>query len=463
MSLYSEASEFLNIENKSGSLRSIIYNAYEKNKKLKSDPRQVVLLVSETIKYKSLLSDVIKASGILKTEKRLTKPIALLMVHDLLLSKSGRINCGKNPSKDAVLRHKTRLKAELVKYKVKHKTASNETFAKDNDESPIRWIRINPINTDATEITQLLSNIVPVGSIGEITLGSYYKDIHVKNLYGVHPSQHITSSNAYKKGQIIIQDRASCFPAEILSPKPGDVLIDACSAPGNKTTHLAAHVMGKEHSITAFERDPKRGEVLKKMVRIAGASKCVSVKVQDFTQSDPQEFADVTGFVVDPSCSGSGIFGRGFEEEKNEQADKYRLHKLAEFQYRIVSHAMTFPSAKTVVYSTCSIHAEENEQVVKKLLESHPQWKLRTRDKVLPKWHRRGLPEEFSSMDNAQELAEGCVRALPKVDGGIGFFAACFDKLDESPTQGEETTLVHGASSKAESSDESEYEEWNGF
>lgn len=61
--------------------------------------------------------------------------VALLMVYDLLLSKSGRITAKKSLAKEAVLRHKTRLKAELVKYKVKHKITDINSLITEKDES----------------------------------------------------------------------------------------------------------------------------------------------------------------------------------------------------------------------------------------------------------------------------------------------------------------------------------------
>jgi 25S rRNA (cytosine2278-C5)-methyltransferase len=331
----------------------------------------------------------------------------------------------------------------------------------------VRWIRVNNLKASEKDAMIEFSNLKPVQSFKDIIPGTIYKDIHVPLLFGVHPSENIISTRAYKSGKIIIQDRASCFPVTILAPMPGDKLIDACAAPGNKTTHLASFVahqkLGEKAgdntpSINAFERDPKRGEILKKMIHTAGADSIVNVNIQDFTKSDPNEFADVVGMVVDPSCSGSGIFGRGFVEDENTDDNNsgatsnenlsMRLSKLAEFQYKIVLHAMSFPNVKTIVYSTCSIHAEENEQVVLRLLNDHTVrqrgWKLRPRERVLPLWERRGLENELD-----KESAQSCVRVQPIEDGGIGFFAACFER----PVDGK-LVSYH---------DESDNEEWTGF
>lgn len=196
------------------------------------------------------------------------------------------------------------------------------------------------------------------------------------------------------------------------------------------------------------------------MIKTAGCHKNIDVNVGDFTQiATPSKYSDVTGFILDPSCSGSGIFGRKSvdilnnhgkksndevpdendaeetTDSKNEQL-KERLSKLASFQFQIVRHAMSFPNAKKIVYSTCSIHAEENERVViDLLLDKKVQswgWRVAKKELVLPTWYRRGFKEEFQEVftdkteQECQELADGCVRALPKEDGGIGFFAVCF-------------------------------------
>jgi putative methyltransferase len=136
--LYDEASKIMKTltqKGTSGGLRSIIYN----HKTNKSDPRQLYALVSSTLKFREILTAVIKASGILKAEKRAfggsDVNLALLMAHDLLLSRSGRITSRKSLAKDAILKHKTRLKAELVKYKVKHKIHDINTLITEKDES----------------------------------------------------------------------------------------------------------------------------------------------------------------------------------------------------------------------------------------------------------------------------------------------------------------------------------------
>ncbi|AOA62479.1 25S rRNA (cytosine(2278)-C(5))-methyltransferase [Komagataella phaffii CBS 7435] len=432
MNLYREAEQFIEHNPKSGSLQNRIFDA-SRNKKIKNNPKHVYALVYSASRYKKFLKQIIRNSKLLEDKKiRAKEPLLILMAHDLLFSKNGRIQSGKHPLKDAFLAHKTRLQAELTKLKIKYKVKDLEELIED-DDTPVRWVRANLLKTSREKFLNEFKHLIQVESFQELEVGKIYHDQYIPNLFGVHPREKITSTDAYLKGRLIIQDRASCFPAHILHPSPGDKIIDTCSAPGNKTTHLASYLGNRPDSIIAFEKDPKRAEVLKTLCAKAGGLSCIDIQVGDFTATNPEDYTDIDGFVIDPSCSGSGIFGRAFEEnEQDETYDDTRLSKLASFQFTIVRHAMMFPNAKKLTYSTCSVHPQENERVVVDLLkDSQVQakgWKLCTRDEVIPDWNRRGFEEEFSTFENPKELAEGCIRSKPKEDGGIGFFVVAFKR-----------------------------------
>lgn len=449
MKLYFEAEKFLRPG--TGSLQSRVFN----DKSLKSSPKHVFALCYLTLKYKDYIQAIISKAQIRKQLPKFLQELLWLVVHDLLFSTLGRIQLGKHPLKDSFLKHRARLHAELVKLKLKYKVKNIRelpTQAVDEDETPVRWFRVNPILSTEEKVTSSawFSKLTPVEDLSEIIshnlAGFVYKDTYIPNLYAVSVSERITNTESYKKGHIIIQDRASCFPAHILHEDSSDVhtcVIDGCAAPGNKTTHLAAHMNEPDSVVFAFERDAKRVQVLKKMCGIAlpPKSELIQVTHADFTTTKPHDFPDATGFVLDPSCSGLGIFGRvvedgaGEEEEGKLNADEERLTKLASFQCAIVKHAMKFPRARKIVYSTCLIHPHENERVVLDVLLDEAVrkqgWRLEKREHVLPLWPRRGWESEFlqyagGDEDQSKVLAGGCVRAMPRTDGGIGFFAACF-------------------------------------
>lgn len=441
----------------SGSLQGNVLKSCAKYK-VKNNPKRIYAVVATCWKYRTYLERIMHKSGILKDiPQKKGKPAfsrltIMLLCHDLLISKQKRIQMGKHPIKDYVLKHKARLNAELVKLKLKLKVKDlSELVDQEEDASPVRWIRINVLKCDASEALQELNKKFThrVEHWDQLSPGSIYYDEYVPNLFGIHPSEKITSHDLYRQGKIIIQDRASCFPAHILNPGKEDVVMDACAAPGNKTTHLAAHIMGDSDSlkngqeqIHAFEKEPARAKVLQKMTSQAGCGSLVKIHVGDFTRiAVPDQFEDVTAALVDPSCSGSGIFGRKSLTPSNDPSQHQnlqdRLSKLASFQFQVVKHAMSMPNAKKIVYSTCSVHAEENEKVVIDLLLDNKVkewgWQLSPRSEIIPTWPRRGIVDEFEEVFRDDKLkcrllAESCIRALPKEDGGIGFFAVCFQR-----------------------------------
>ena len=122
----------------------------------------------------------------------------------------------------------------------------------------------------------------------EETRNGYLIDLHVPDLLAFNRLYPVTTtfSHEYSTGQMILQDKASCIPASLLDVQRGDVVLDACAAPGNKTTQLAAGV-GTEGHVFAIERDEKRTVVLRDMVKKAGAEKCIPSPWESFLSEIP--------------------------------------------------------------------------------------------------------------------------------------------------------------------------------
>lgn len=485
------------------------------------------------------------------------------MVHDLLLSKGGIALPASHGLRASIERHKARLNSEFTKARIRRKCATVEAL-RAQAESALgpahpRWIRVNTVKSTLDE--QLDSTfkgfkLVPtVKELMDFPAGSKVicLDGHVPNLVAASPGADFTKTQAYKKGEIILQDKASCFPAYLLDPRPdgaadGDI-IDACSAPGNKTTHLAgilaergAELSGKrQRRIHAFEKDKVRAKTLAKMIRVAGSEGITTVHPgADFLRADPgsPEFEKVTCLLLDPSCSGSGIVGRDDapefclpsasagakpgpaprkrkREEKEDaeektavlplldddgapsseglspQALESRIQALASFQLSIILHAFSFPAARRVTYSTCSIYPGENEGVVMKALESNVAkrrgWKVLKREEQvrgMREWDVRGWKDECGG---SEEIAEGCIRA-ERGDGRgtMGFFVVGFvrdgekdDKAEEDLgpyERDEEGRIVRGfdgmpvlkrrkgeAAVEEDDDDDEDGEEWGGF
>ncbi|TGO67394.1 hypothetical protein BOTNAR_0043g00260 [Botryotinia narcissicola] len=529
MSLYYEAAEVLAAPtNQGGSLRSRIFS----KKDLKSQPAQIYALAIETCKWSPVLKDVIENADLLRLERKLTPTLSLLLVHDLLLAKRGIALPATHGLRASIERHKGRLQAELTKARLRRKMSTMEALkayvetgqenATDTSEAPYpRWIRINTLKTtleDQLESTfagfERAATIDTVRHRGSKRL---YIDVHIPNLIAISPNIDLSKSVAYKSGEIIFQDKASCFPAYLLDPlaEDGDI-IDSCSAPGNKTTHIAAILVDRlpepdesTQVIHAFEKNKGRAETLEKMVNLAGSNTFTTLHAgYDFLKTDPNSgtYKNVGALLLDPSCSGSGIVGRddmpelhlpGIKEivakpsrnkkkpkkapepvetskketnkkrKREEDGDalevmvdddgvvtavdsdaelKARLTALAEFQLELLLHAFKYPAAQKITYSTCSIHAEENEYVVQKALASdiakEKGWKILRRDnqiRGMREWPVRGSIE---ACDGDEVVAEGCIRANKGDEHAtMGFFLAGFVR-DQTSTVDPEVGLL---------------------
>ena len=169
----------------------------------------------------------------------------------------------------------------------------------------------------------------------------------------------------YDEGKIYLQSLSSMLPPIVLKPEEGKDILDMAAAPGGKTTQMAALSNNKAH-ITACEMNNIRIEKLKYNIEKQGAS-CVYIMPKDSRQID--DFFSFDQILLDSPCSGSGTL-----ENENPNTEKYFTLKLIEkstkSQYALLKKALRIlKPGKEMVYSTCSILKEENEEIVKKVLK----------------------------------------------------------------------------------------------
>ena len=280
------------------------------------------------------------------------------------------------------------------------------TEPQERAESKPRYLRCNLLTTTRKEVREKLA---AEGVDAD-------DDAHVDDLLVTTAKVH-GGHALVKAGEVILQDKSSCFPAHaLLDGLPpdwrGDV-VDACAAPGNKSTHAAALLRGRG-KVLAVDRDAARLKILEERVREAKAADVVQAVRGDFLRL---RHGGARAILVDPSCSG------GFE---GEAASDARVARLAEFQSKALRAALTrFPRAERVSYSTCSLRVEEDEAVVAGALADADVkkggWRLAP---ALPAWPRRGRPH--AGLDRAQ--SDCLARADPSKDATGAFFVALFER-----------------------------------
>ncbi len=171
----------------------------------------------------------------------------------------------------------------------------------------------------------------------------------------------------YQNGEIYVQSLSSMLPPILLNPKPGNDILDMAAAPGGKTTQIAA-LTGNLAHITACELNKIRAERLKYNVQKQGAS---SVYVMEKDARNLDDFFSFDQILLDAPCSGSGTL-----QVENEKVKQNFTEKL--IQKSIASQAALLKKAITVlkpggemVYSTCSVLKEENEEIVLPVLKEN--------------------------------------------------------------------------------------------
>ena len=180
--------------------------------------------------------------------------------------------------------------------------------------------------------------------------------------------------DALAAGLIYIQDPSTTLACDLLDPQAGETVLDACAAPGGKTGFLAQR-MKNRGSIVACDRDAERIDRLRENLDRLGVE-IATVQQHDWLQDSPNlAVTEFDRILVDAPCSNTGVMRRRVDVRWRLAADDFvRMQKR---QLAIMRNVVRFlKRGGTLVYSTCSLEPEENEQVVAHFLEEFVNFKL---------------------------------------------------------------------------------------
>lgn len=209
-----------------------------------------------------------------------------------------------------------------------------------------------------------------------------------------------------QNGMAQVQDESSMLVAHVLNPQKGDFIIDTCSAPGGKTTHIAA-LMNNEGTIIAGDIYEHKLKLINENAHRLGIN---IIKTQLLDAREVGNFYPnkADKILVDAPCSGLGVLRRKPDSRWNKTEDL--LSELPALQLEILnSAALAVKKGGVLVYSTCTIMPEENQNVIDEFLKTHADFKLDDVHKFLP----------FKHKDKTKTL-----QLMPHIDHTDGFFIA---------------------------------------
>ena len=189
----------------------------------------------------------------------------------------------------------------------------------------------------------------------------------------------IAHDELYKTGFYTVQDAAAMTASRVLAPNAGDTVIDMCAAPGGKTTHMA-EIMQNKGKIYAFDVHEHKIDLIRNNAERLGIT-IIEAQIGDGQQYN-KEFAETADKILcDVPCSGLGIIRRKPEIKYNREDTS----ELPEIQRAILDNAAKYlkPGGE-IVYSTCTIEKEENEQVTGGFLRDNPDFEKLTEKTFYP-------------------------------------------------------------------------------
>ncbi|BFH15052.1 16S rRNA (cytosine(967)-C(5))-methyltransferase RsmB [Paenibacillus melissococcoides] len=232
----------------------------------------------------------------------------------------------------------------------------------------------------------------------------------------------------YRDGRLSVQDESSMLVVEALRPEPGMRVLDCCAAPGGKSTHIAER-MGDRGEVTANDVHAHKVALIEEQAARLGLTslRVLNVDAAELGQALPPASFDAV--LLDAPCTGFGVIRRKPDIKWAKREED--VAAIAALQERLLAEAarMVRPGGR-LVYSTCTVEPEENEDAVRRFLERTPGWALDA------SW-TRALPQDV--LDAAlRRSPAGMLQVLPQDAGSDGFFIACLQRTDGPEEAGPE-------------------------
>lgn len=248
---------------------------------------------------------------------------------------------------------------------------TEEILAANNRPSPIT-IRINPLKTTREEVLSLLTQKGMKGAPSEIAPQG------IRIFEGGNPA----GTEEFELGLFTVQDESSMLVATLLQPKAGERVLDACAAPGGKSTHIA-ELMGDQGEVVANDIHPHKGALIRRQKERLQLTS-IRVETGDARTLPDRMEGKFDHILLDAPCSGLGVIRRKPEIKWRIKEESLSAFPGVQLQLLERLAPLLKPEGR-IIYSTCTINPEENEAVVMRFLTDHPDFILdEAMEKALP-------------------------------------------------------------------------------
>lgn len=224
-------------------------------------------------------------------------------------------------------------------------------------------------------------------------------------------TKNITKTKEYIEGNITIQDEAAGLSSFVLTPKEGELVLDACSAPGGKTTYLA-ELMHNKGKIIAWDIYEERLKQVEQNAKRLGID-IIQTEVHDATKLKEEYVEKFDKILLDVPCLGLGVIRRKPDIKWNRQEED--IKEISDIQFNILKTCSKYLKKNgTLVYSTCSMLKEENDAIIEKFIKEEKFETVNIEEQI---------PNEFSKI-----TTNNMVQFLPSQNHD-GFFITMLKKI----------------------------------
>ncbi len=283
-------------------------------------------------------------------------------------------------------------------------------MAEANNNPPSLSVRVNRLKADPAQIYELW-----VEQFGD---SQVRRSPLVPECILLSRSGQVLESDEFKQGIFTVQDESSALVGRIVNPREGSEVLDACAAPGGKTTHMAELMNNRGQIIAADIHEHKKALISQQAERLG-------ISIIEPITADALQLTEVLAgktfdyVLLDAPCTGFGVIRRKPDLKWRKQ--KQDIDTIADIQRRMIREAAQLVKPGGIlVYSTCTVEPEENEWLVRQFIDENPAYKL----------DPEGLSHLPESVRLFEDAGQGIIQILPHHFESDGFFIARMKRIE---------------------------------